>query len=50
MENRRKLLVAFSWIVGVLVLVYAFVQSNAVDYPIGLGLLIAGIAFLICAK
>jgi drug/metabolite transporter (DMT)-like permease len=50
MENRRKLIVAFSLIVGALVLVYAYVENNIVDFPIGLVLVLTGIVLWICAE
>ena len=50
MENRRKFLVAFLLIVGILVLTYALSASVEVGYPCGLALLLLGFAFWLFAE
>jgi drug/metabolite transporter (DMT)-like permease len=50
MENRRKLLVAFLLIVGVVAMVYAVAENVEVGYPSGLTLLLLGSVFWLLAE
>jgi len=50
MENRRKLLVAFLLVVGILVVVDAFVQNIVINYPNGLAISLLGFIFWVCAE
>ncbi len=50
MENRRRFLVAFLLIVGILVLTYALSAGVEVGYPCGLALLLLAFASWLFAE
>lgn len=50
MSNRKKLLVAFFLIVGILLMVYAFAENIVVDIPLGLALSLIGSSLWVCAE
>jgi len=50
MKNKRKLLVAFLLIVGIIVIGDAIVQNIAINYPNGLALSLLGGIIWVCAE